>query len=521
MKIVSRSDMLRLEEATYDQGVSTKSLIWRVGIALSERLATMMESLGSKNVAIFVGPGNNGADGLVAAMNLAENGFSVHVYLCAAKERQDAELIRRLEVTAWYTDLTQSVPENLQAEISQFDIVVDAILGISKPRKIEGLLARVLEDIRGSFEGNRNRLLVAVDIPSGMDADTGQVDDLTVPVDCTIAVGYPKVGFFLNPGYKYVGSIEQLDVGLRSGLLESLHVNLTSIEDFVEFRHLLNIKVDSHKGSKGHVLAIAGSASYPGAAILAGMAAYRSGCGLVTLMAPDSIFSITAGKLPEAIHLTYPDLISDEATLNAIELVRALDLHRYDSVLLGCGISTGPFSAAFVNEVVNCVARIGDSIPMVVDADALNNLAEVDLWWEKLDRSLVLTPHPGEMSRLIKMSVEYVQRSRLETASSTAMKMNQVTVLKGAFTVVADVDGNTYVNPHANPVLGTAGSGDVLAGLIASLLAQGLPELLAVKLAVYVHGQAGEELRYQVGERGVIASDIANYLPSVLNSLAL
>ena len=248
---------------------------------------------------------------------------------------------------------------------------------------------------------------------------------------------------------------------------------------------------------------------------------YRSGCGLVTLMSPDSIFPVIGAGLPEAIHLTYPDLISDEATFQATELVSNLDLNKYDSIVLGCGLSNGHLPSVFVNAVLDYVGKSGDSVPMVVDAGALNCLADSGSWWEKLDRSLVLTPHAGEMSRLVKSSVEYVQKNRLEVASAIATKVNQITVLKGAFTVVADVDGSIYVNPHANPVLGTAGSGDVLSGLIASLLAQGFPELLAVKLAVYVHGQAGQELRLRVGDRGVIATDIVNDLPKVLNELVM
>ena len=509
------------EQAIYDQGVSNEALIWRVGGELSDHIAIIAEPSGLQSVAILVGPGNNGADGLVAAVNLAEKGFHVHVYFCTDKDRQNADLIRRVRISGGVTDLAKEVPRHFQEDIAQFDIVVDAILGISKPRKVEGVLAEVLHHVREALYSSKNSVVIAVDVPSGMDADTGEVDDLTIPANYTLAVGYPKRGFFLSPGCNYVGVIQAVDIGLYSEPLQALLTNMTSVEDFGKDRESFRLAVDSHKGSKGHVLAIVGSAQYPGAAILTGMAAYRSGCGLVTLMSPDSIFPVIGAGLPEAIHLTYPDLISDEATFQATELVSNLDLNKYDSIVLGCGLSNGHLPSVFVNAVLDYVGKSGDSVPMVVDAGALNCLADSGSWWEKLDRSLVLTPHAGEMSRLVKSSVEYVQQNRLEVASAIATKVNQITVLKGAFTVVADVDGSIYVNPHANPVLGTAGSGDVLSGLIASLLAQGLPELLAVKLAVYVHGQAGQELRLRVGDRGVIATDIVNDLPKVLNELVM
>ena len=519
MKIVSRREMLKLEETIYHEGVSTQELIRKTGIALGNRLAAMVESPNRQSLAILIGPGNNGADGLVAALHLGDNGFSVHVYLCADKTRQDPELISHLGDKVSYTDLTETLPDNLEEQISQFDIVVDAILGISKPRKIQGLIARVLTDVRASFNRDGNKLLIAVDIPSGIDADTGKVDDLTVPATHTLAVGYPKRGCFLSPGYRYVGIVESLDIGLNSMSANAIQSNLTGSDDFRGVKEVLNLTVDSHKGSKGHVLVIAGSVSYPGAAILAARAAYRSGCGLVTLVAPASIFPIIAGQLPEAIHLTYPDLISHEAVNESLDLVHTLEVGKYDSVVIGCGIGTGPFSSDFVNETIHFLGKGGQSIPIVVDADALNCLVSVDSWWEGLGRTLVLTPHPGEMARLASVPVEHVQRERLDIASSLAIKVNQVMVLKGAFTVVADVEGSTYVNPHANPALGTAGSGDVLAGVIGSLLAQGIPELLAVRLAVYSHGQAGEELRERMGNRGGMASDIANYLPQVISRL--
>jgi NAD(P)H-hydrate epimerase len=511
--------MLFLEEVMYQQGVSSNALIQRVGVALGERLAAMVQIPSTHNVAILVGPGNNGADGLAAALYLSDNGLSVHVYLCADKAHQDYELIRQLGYGIGYTDLVQNLPDNFEEEIGQFDIVVDAIFGISKPREIEGLIASVLKSVRASFTNDRRRFLVAVDIPSGMDADTGAVDDVTVPVTYTLAVGYPKRGCFLNPGYQYVGIIESLDIGLRSDVLDTIHSNLTGLEDFQSAGDSLNLAADSHKGSKGHVLVIAGSFSYPGAAILAAKAAYRSGCGVVTLASPASIFPVIAGQLPEAIHLTYPDLMSDEATNEAITLVCNLEIGKYDSVVVGCGLGRGNFPSRFVNEVIHFFGKKGESIPIVVDADGLNCLAHIDSWWKNLERTLVLTPHPGEMGRLMNIPVEAVQRVRSDTAIALATKVNQTTVLKGAFTVVADVQGSTYVNPHANPVLATAGSGDVLAGLIASLLAQQLPELLAVRFGVYIHGEAGEYLRDRVGDRGVIASDIVEYLPRVINGL--
>ena len=519
MKIVSRREMSGLENTMHQQGISTDALIRRVGRAISEQLTGLIESPDTKSVAILVGPGNNGADGLAAAPYLFDSGFSVRVFLCADKGRHDQELISQLGDGVECTDLTQAVRHDFEEEIGQFDIVVDALLGIGRRRRIQGVMASVLLDVAASFQANPERLIVAIDVPSGMDADTGEVDDLTLPATHTLAVGNPKRGFFLSPGYRYTGIVESLDIGMDPEASASIQCELIGIEDFQSTKEFSNITIDSHKGTKGHVLVIAGSSEYPGAAILAATAAYRAGCGLVTLASPASIFPIIAGQLPEAIHLTYPDLSSDGATTEAVRLIHGLEMGNYDSVVIGCGLGTGRFPSRFVKEVVEFIDEGSNSIPVVVDADALNAFADIDSWWENLHGNFILTPHPGEMSRLVHMSTSDVQRGRLDIASLLAKKVNQITVLKGAFTVVADSDGGTYVNPHATSVLATAGTGDVLAGLIGSLLSQGLPQLLAVKLAVYVHGQAGEELGDVVGKRGVIASDVASYLPHVINKL--
>jgi hydroxyethylthiazole kinase-like uncharacterized protein yjeF len=519
LKIVSRREMSGLEEAMHQRGITSKALIGRVGIAISEQLKEMVEFPDTKNVAILVGPGNNGVDGLVTAPHLAAAGFSVDVFLCADKGRYDQGLIGALGERVECTDLTQTGLESFEEEIHQFDIVVDALLGIGRLRRIQGVMAQVLHDVAVSFQANPERLLVAIDIPSGMDADTGEVDDLTLRATHTLAVGNPKRGFFVSPGYRYVGAVKFLDIGINPEEGASIQCELTGIADFQNAKEFLHTTIDAHKGTKGHVLVIAGSSAYPGASILAAMAAYRAGCGLVTLVSPASIFPVIAGQLPEAIHVTYPDLESDGATKEAIRLIRTLEIGNYDSIVIGCGLGSGSFQSSFVKKIIEFIGNGSNSIPVVVDADALNCLAGMDSWWQNLGKNFILTPHPGEMGRLVLMATDDVQKKRLDIAHLLAKKVKQITVLKGAFTVIADREGNTYVNPHATSVLATAGTGDVLAGLIGSFLSQGLPQLLAVKLAVYVHGQAGEELGGIVGQRGVIASDVANYLPQVINKL--
>ncbi len=351
-----------------------------------------------------------------------------------------------------------------------------------------------------------------MDTPSGLDVDTGSVDESCPQADMTITLGYPKPGLFIFPGADRVGKLIVADIGIPPSLAEDIAIELIT-QEWVQ-SVLPKRPRDSNKGTFGRVLVVAGSINYIGAAYLACMGVVRVGAGLVTLATARSLQPILAAKLTETTYLPLPEA---EAGIIASEAANVLhkNLVNYDVLALGCGLGQNQSVVKFVSSVLFGLAD-GSLPALIIDADALNILAQTPQWERKLKRDAVLTPHPGEMARLTGMSVNEVQRNCLGVVTRFASQWGKTVVLKGACTIVAAPDGRAKLCFIGNPGLSSAGTGDVLTGAIAGLVAQGMPLFEAAACGAYLHARAGEKAREKFGDAGMLASDLLPLLPQVI-----
>ena len=515
MKVVTVEQMGTLESASARHGVSVDTLMENAGLGMASQATQLLESPRGTRVLVLVGPGNNGGDGLVAARHLHQWGARVQVYLCAPRKSPDPKLElaeeRGIPVTFPEDDPSLAL---LRGHVAATSLVIDGILGTGSARPIEGQLKEVLECV-GQARKERRLPLLAMDLPTGMDAETGTVDPSCLGADVTVTLGHPKVGHYTFPGASVTGRLEIVDIGIPPGLDADVSLELITPE---LVRSLLPKRpLEGHKGTFGRLMVVAGSRSYVGATILACSGAYRTGAGLVTLAAPRSVNAIAASGIVEATHLPLPETKAGGIASQGISTVREA-LGKYEALLMGCGLSQEPEVETFVQALLLQDPR--PEMPAILDADALNILARLPNWWEQLKAHAVLTPHPGEMARLTGLSTAQVQAARLDTTREAAKRWGQVVVLKGAFTVVASPDGVTRLSPFANPALASAGTGDVLAGVIGGLLAQGLSPLDAATCGVYLHAAAAEELRSELGEAGLVASDLLPEIPRRVKGLS-
>lgn len=549
MKVVTNEEMATLEKKAIAAGITVPNMMERAGHQVAR--AVMSIKPAPKRALVLVGPGNNGGDGLVAAHYLAKAGVEVHVYLWKRKLSPDDAVLRRVQDDGIPLVLSREDMdfESLRRLLREADVVVDALLGTGLSRPIGGDLKNILALLGAERERRlrtrrktslvavgrpaavlrRRPFIVAVDIPTGVNGTTGSADPATVPADVTVTFGFPKRGHFIFPGAEYAGKLFVADIGIPEEMASDIPVELITPE--MVRRWLPSRPRGSHKGTFGKVLVVAGSANYTGAAYLSGAAATRVGAGLVTMAVPASLHRILAAKLSETTYLLLPEDIG-AIVPEALEIL-SQTWPSYTVMLLGPGLGQDEKTVEFVHRLVRREGprgKIGfvsggeETLPplppMVIDADGLNSLARLPEWWKSLSGVNVLTPHPGEMSRLTGLEVPQIQRERIEVARDHAHKWGQVVVLKGAYTVVASPDGRAYVNPFANPALATAGCGDVLAGAIAGFLAQGLEPLRAAVVGVYVHALAGELASDELGHAGVVAGDILNRLPAAIKTVA-
>ena len=516
MKLLTSAEMRELEQRAEAAGVSTDTLMENAGLAVAQEIWMQLGSLEDRRIAVLVGPGNNGGDGLVAARHLHEWGAQVRVY--ALREREDPQWTQTLELGVPCGTVAEDENfEALEGLLAGAEAIVDALLGTGSSRPISGDLAGIMERLAAVRSKTVKPKLVAVDLPSGLDADSGRLDPLAVGADETVTFHAPKVGLYMQPGAAAAGSVQQVEIGIPPGLDEDLQ---TEVLERRAAKALLPTRAsDAHKGTFGRVLVIAGSARYPGAAVLAAKAAYRAGAGLVTIATPQSIATHMISAVPEATLLPLPEY--DAGVISghdAWEVVRD-ELPSVDSVVLGCGFGQHDHSGVFVRRFL-ISEEVASVNGIVLDADGLN-LAAGDLSALKdAVAPLIVTPHPGEMGTLTGLSTDEVQGQRLTLARERATAWNCHVVLKGANTVVATPDNRARVSEVAQPALATAGTGDVLSGAIGALLAQGLPPFDASTLGVYLHGDAGNRAARTRGTIGVTAGDVADQLAMASRSLA-
>ena len=516
IKIVTSQQMRLIEERSEEAGVSTDTLMERAGAEVACRAEGL---LGEGTAAtVLVGPGNNGGDGLVAARYLCRPGREVSAYVCTQRRTPDPKL--ELAAEAGVRVIRAGEDEGLvrlDGLLDSAGLVVDAVLGTGRSRAIEGSLEAILRKLAEARARRPEMRLVAVDVPTGLDADTGSADPACIAADLTVALGFPKVGLLTPSGSDSVGEMDVADIGLPGGLADDVDAELMT--DAWAGDRLPRRPPAAHKGTFGRTLILAGSRNYVGAAYLAAMGAYRAGAGLVTLAIPESLRTPLAAAAPEPTYLLLPEsgpgVVSSDAAPLVLEAIA-----KYDALLIGCGLGRAHLTRSLVEAVLYSERELP---PTVVDADGLNTLSLAtsdDMpWWELFPGPAVLTPHQGEMARLAGDSLSK-SGERIGAARESAAKWNKVTVLKGAHTVVASPGGGVMVSPFANPGLATAGTGDVLAGVVSGLLSQGLSLQTAASLGVYLHGAAGERVRRELGESGMVASDLLPELPRVIKDLS-
>ena len=558
MRIVTSDEMRELERQANAAGISYETMMESAGRAAAEIVS--QRALGdSLRILVLVGPGNNGGDGLVLARHLGQWGHSVSVYLWKRREGDDLNLsqVSTLSIPVFRAaddpDFTL-----LRKLVTEAGLVVDALLGTGASGPLRGDLPALLREVKTAIAQSRDSraekqtghslcspaktprpqspLVVAIDMPSGLDADTGEISELALRADLTITFACPKRGHFVFPGAAWVGELLVADIGISVEPDEAPAERLQVATPTWVARRLPNRPLGSHKGSFGKAMVVAGSTHYVGAPCLAAEAAYRVGAGLVTLSLPGPIYPLVASRIRETTFLVLPSDMG-ALTADAVSIVRER-IADYDALLVGPGLggekTTGEFVALLLDGGRHQQPKsIGFGVsptpatapiplpPTVIDADGLNLLAKIPEWWRMLPRLCVLTPHPGEMARLQGCTTEQVERDRLGVARTSALEWNSVVVLKGAYTIVASPAGNAMVIPFANPALATAGTGDVLAGAITGLIAQGLEPYPAAVCGAYLHALAGDMVSAELGNAGMLASDLLPMLPRAVKDLWL
>ncbi|MDD5127437.1 MAG: NAD(P)H-hydrate dehydratase [Dehalococcoidales bacterium] len=512
MKIVTAEEMRRIEQECGKTGLPTTVLMENAGKAVAEEVRQNLKYIVKQHILFLIGPGNNGGDGLVAARHLHDWGAEVSLWLAAPRQNDsNLEQVKQRGIHCIEAAQDANLAE-FEKVLATAHCVVDALFGTGKIRPVDGVIKQALEKVNDARHREEGLRVIAIDLPSGLDADTGAIDPAAPYADDTVTLGFPKPGLFLFPGAERVGRLTIADIGIPASLAQDINTELLTRN---RVRSALPPRpLGANKGSFGKVLAVAGSNNYIGAAYLACSGAMRAGAGLVTLAVAKSLQAVLAAKLTEAIYLPLPEKEAGIIDAEAAETVGE-ELKQYDVLLLGCGLGQGMDVSRFVKSLL----RRKSLPPMIIDADGLNILAQISRWWQNLPDETIITPHPGEMARLSGKSVEEIQSDRFGTALKAAQDWRNVVVLKGAYTVIAAPDGQLRVSPFANPGLASAGTGDVLCGAIAGLRAQGLSAFDAAALGVYLHGLAGEIVRQNFGDAGMLASDLLPALPAAIKQV--
>ncbi len=509
MKILTASRMKQAEQECEKTGITVETLMENAGKQVAVEIRKILGEAFNKNIIVLAGPGNNGGDGLVCARYLDGWEAKVHLFMFGERTEDDAnlKLVNQSRILV-YKNL-----DELSNLLRTADIVVDALFGTGGNRPIDGIYKDALTKVAGDKKNYSGFKIVALDLPSGMNADNGYCDPSCLSADYTVTLGFPKKGLFTGKGPEKAGKIITVDIGIPDYTVRDVKLELLTgrwAKEVLPLRPL-----DANKGTFGRVLAVAGSVNYIGAAYLACSGAMRAGAGLVTLAISVNLQPLLAGKLNEVTYLPLSESVKCVVSSEASFIVLS-SLHEYNALLIGCGLGQHDMTVNFTRGILFGNKPV---MPLVIDADALNVLAKTADWCQRLMMDAVLTPHPGEMSRLTGMPVEEIQSDRISAATRFAQKWGKTVVLKGAYTVIASADGRCRVSPFANPGLASAGTGDVLAGVIAGLAAQGLDNFDAACLGVWLHAQAGETVKSELGDTGMLASDLLPVLPKMIKKL--
>ena len=513
LRILNARQMRAADRRTIDDvGIPSIVLMENAGRQVVAALETLVEDLPSRAIAVLCGTGNNGGDGFVVARALQQRGLDPAVFLIGATAdvRGDARInldilgqlgtpvVEVADASAW---------ELHGSEATGADLIVDAIVGTGLNRALTGLHETIVADVNAS-----GTTVVAIDLPSGLSADSAEPLGPSIHAAVTVTLAAPKVPLVLPPAEHTAGDVVIAEIGIPSFVLDEVEGPRLYLLTREYVRSLVPPRSpDAHKGDFGRVLVVAGSLGMTGAAALSARAALRTGAGLVTVATPAAVQPVVAGLGSEFMTVPLPDA-DGRVTAEAVD--RVLDLPA-DVVAIGPGLGTGPGVAAFVRALLERCES-----PLILDADALNACAgDPAVLVGREERPVIITPHPGEMARLLGCATEDVQANRVGLATEFAARHRVTVVLKGYRTIIATPDGQVFVNPTGSPGMATAGSGDVLTGMLAAALAQLLDPSTACQLAAYLHGAAGELADADEGEMSMVAGDIVSHIGDAVQEL--
>ncbi len=519
MKIVTPEQMRKIDDACInDIGIPGIVLMENAAVRVTDEI---LKELGSREagsvkgirICILAGKGNNGGDGLAVGRHLYNKGADVRIFLAAPASQIKGDSKTNLDILGEMGIEVKEIKgvrdiNGLKHHIAHSGLIVDGIFGTGLKGAVEGMGADIIEAVNSS-----GKKVLSIDIPSGVNGTTGKVQGPAIKADITVTLGLPKTGLVVHPGCSYAGRVVTVDIGIPEAVSDSMDINLFSVEENNAAAMIPKRVQDSSKGSYGKVFYIGGSDGMAGAGCLCGKAALRAGAGLVYLGVPRSIAHCYSQYVTEAVIVPLKDEGKGFLGMEAFEKAEEW-LNKTTVAAIGPGMSLNKDTKELVRNIIKA-----SGIPLVLDADALNAIACEPDMLKELKAKAVITPHPGEMARLAGISTQDVQKDRIGTARAFAQKWNLITVLKGARTIIAMPDGRAYVNMTGNSGMSTAGTGDVLTGIITAFIAQGANLEAAAAAGVYIHGKAGDEAAKEKGQHGMIAGDIIEKLPVVIKDI--
>ena len=512
MKVATAEQMQELDrKAIETYRIPGIVLMENAGRGATEAIFKAFPDLQKMKIAIITGKGNNGGDGFVVARYLMNSGVHVKVYLLADPKVLRGEAETNSQIFQRMKGEVISVPsskdyQKVKKELEKFDLLIDAIFGTGLDAEVRGYYREVIDHLN-----TLQKPIVAIDIPSGLDANTGKPLGTAIRASLTVTFGLPKIGHLIPPGPEYVGEVKVIDIGYPRRLAdeEKIQTHLLEKEEIKEWLSFPR-RPDAHKGDYGHLLVIAGSVGKTGAAAMACEAALRMGAGLVTLAIPKSLNAIMEMKLTEVMTEPLPETPKQTFSLRSFSSILRLCENK-KAVIIGPGMGTFKETQTLIIKLLKTL-----EIPVILDADGLTALSSQSKVLPVPNRSLILTPHPGEMARLVRSTSKEVQDDRIGISRSFSQSNHLYLVLKGYRTLIATPKGEVFINPTGNPGMASGGTGDVLTGMIGGLVCQGIDLLQSLQISVYLHGFVGDLMAQELGEKSLIATDIIKKIPELL-----
>ena len=512
-KVLTSKEMQEIDAiAASHYDIDGLKLMKNAGKGIVSQIKRRFDDFINKRILIFCGKGNNGGDGFVAACLFFDMGVSVKVILLEklinlkGNTSINAKLAFNLGVNI--VEIEEVHSDLLQYNLGSCDIIIDALLGTGLTRPVEGIYKQVIEQINQS-----QKFVVSVDIPSGLDSDTGLLKGVFILADLTIGLALPKRSHLLFPSAGLIGELQIVDIGITQNIIDSQNLELQVTEEADLRNWFQKRSADSHKGSYGHVLVIAGSRGKGGAAGLTSLAALRMGCGLVTLALPESCQKTLEFHPLEVITVPVPETALGTFALSSKEVLLSHAKGKA-AVAIGPGISTEPETVQLINEILPLI-----DCPLIIDADGINAIAQNKNLISKLGIETILTPHPKEMSRISGIEISKILKNRVEVTRQFALDNSVNIILKGASSIICQPNGMTTINPTGNPGMATAGTGDILTGIIASLVAQGFSSPKSAIAGTYLHGLTGDIYAKEESQTNLIAGDLLRTLPKSMKRI--